>query len=817
MMDFLSGIGLIYKGFPLWKNSVENNKGGNNELPTRRRNSLEKEVEQILLDSKKEEDIIFYHNIQSDLINLQFSEKKNIQQFSFFEYDMDIEDDTIYLDEKETENIKTYHVLNVLKPKIEIYLSYTDIEFNCTFMRNLYSYAEEIGFENTIGYLLPLIQDLHFRKSKGENILMAFLDTFEKLLVYLRQYDDDHAIILNKLLPIISQILTTSKDMILCNKAVNALKFLIDNIKMDEFLSNIMPILIGMANNEKDERGQSIAIKVFSEKAAFIGGENLELYVLPLFESFAEYCNEFLRIYCINYMIPLFENMSYNIIQTKFVKIYDKLAHDSSFQIRRISCNMLPVICKTILNNNNGYNIEKHIKKEELIANNILNDFYSFTEDTGREIQFNALSIFGEFICYLDDETIRTNRKLKEYYINKINSVFILFQNRKIDANPIYKACYSFPSVLLTYCNKIKDEEERKQNWDKLKPIFLRFINSKETQIKNSIASALGDISTILSTSVVEKELSPIISDMYYSNGTKIKNVITNIIPKYLTRVKDPKIRSEFLVIYKRGFSSIKSMKGWRKKIQYIKGIKKLGDIFENEIIFEDLVGMLIELCFDAHNVIRKKTAKILSSFLLKFLLLENKENAEKKKISSNYNTENSENSEDSDKENIAYIQNGLIIIRNFGTCKHYHYRQIFIYLCKYLMTNKIIFEKHIIDLFTDLSYDKVANVRYTLSLFISTIWAKNKAEYEWIKTNQKIIEIIYRLKNDKENEVKKCLDKIEIDVNKIENKEQVLEPKDVNKNFIGEFQDFKIMFDYVPFLGKAWLKNSKVQSNESN
>ena len=64
---------------------------------------------------------------------------------------MDIEDDKIYLDEKEIENIKNYLVLNVLIPKIETYLSYKDIDFNCTFMWNIYSYEEEIGVDNTIG------------------------------------------------------------------------------------------------------------------------------------------------------------------------------------------------------------------------------------------------------------------------------------------------------------------------------------------------------------------------------------------------------------------------------------------------------------------------------------------------------------------------------------------------------------------------------------------------------------------------------------------------------------------------------------------
>ena len=361
MMNFLSSIGFIKQGIDNWKENA------NNEKPIKKRkNSLDQEVEQILLDSKKEEDIIFYHYDKNRLIKLEYEPKINISQFAFLEYDIETEDDKLYLDEKEIENIKTYHVLNVLKPKIEIY----------TFMRNIYSYAEEIGFENTIGYLLPLIQDLNYQKNKGVNILMAFLDSFEKLLIYLKQYDPNHTIILKKLLPIISLILTGRREMNLLNKAVDALKFLIDNLTLDECLNHIIPILIEMGNNDKNELGQSISVQIFSDKASLLGGEVIELYVLPMFESFSGSINENLRIYCIRYMIPLFENINYNIIETKFIKIYNNFSKDKSFQIRKLSCNMLPMVCKTILNNNNNYDINNNIKKEDLISKNLLNIFF---------------------------------------------------------------------------------------------------------------------------------------------------------------------------------------------------------------------------------------------------------------------------------------------------------------------------------------------------------------------------------------------------------------------------------------------------------
>ena len=737
---------------------------------------MDSEVDKILLDSKREEDILFYHYDKTNLIKLNY-EEKSVVNFPFLVYDINTDDDKLDLDEKEIENIKTYHILHVLKPKIELYLSYKNIQFNCTFMSNLYSYVEDIGFENTIGYLLPLIQDLMYQKNKNTNILIAFLNSFEKLLIYFKQFDKENSIIFKKLLPILSDILTTKKETNLLNKTVNALKFLIDNITIEECLNNIIPLLIRMANDEKNEIGQMISIQIFSDKASILGASNIEVYILPMFESFSENINEKLRVYCIQYMIPLFENINYDIIQTKFIKIYRNFSKDKSYLIRKLSCNILPSVCKTILNNNNNYNPETSIKKEELIAKNILDIFNSFIKDP--EMKNNAICVFGEFLPYLSEETIINNEHLLTFYIEGMK---IIFKNKYVDSKTIYEACYSFPSILLSYYSKIKDEEIKKKNWLLLKPIYLEFIRSKEFRIKNSIASSFGVISSILDENIFEKEICPLIGQMYYNNSDRIKNVIILVIPKILSHIKDMKLRLELLSLYKKGFENIKNYKTWRDKINYVKGIKQMGEMFDIDIIFKDLVRMLLEMCFDSFSVIRVKAAKSLSTFLLKFLSMEN------------------------NNVNGTYKKNAINILNNFGKCKHYHYRQLFVYLCKKLLTNETIFKEYGYDLLYDLSYDKIPNTRYTLSSFLSIIWNKNKKEYEWIKKDDKIIEIIFRLKNDKENEVKKCVENIEINEDKID-KNKILEKINVNDKFIYYFSGFKNIFDFEPFLGNPWLQ----------
>ena len=146
--------------------------------------------------------------------------------------------------------------------------------------------------------------------------------------------------------------------------------------------------------------------------------------------------------------------------------------------------------------------------------------------------------------------------------------------------------------------------------------------------------------------------------------------------------------------------------------------------------------------------------------------------------------------------------------MNNFGLCKHYHYRQLFVYLCKKILTNEKIFKEYAFDLLNNLSYDKVHNTRYTLSSYLSKIIKKNKKEYEWITNDDKMKEIIYRLKNDKEIDVKKCVENIKISFENDTKKS--LEKINVNDKFICEFKTFETIFEFTPFLGKNWLQGEK-------
>ena len=118
-------------------------------------------------------------------------------------------------------------------------------------------------------------------------------------------------------------------------------------------------------------------------------------------------------------------------------------------------------------------------------------------------------------------------------------------------------------------------------------------------------------------------------------------------------------------------------------------------------------------------------------------------------------------------------------------------------------MEDETVFMEMIFDLIENLSYDKVINVRITLGSFLQKIWNKKQAQYKWVKTNKKMLELIYRLKNDESPDVNMTLKEINIDDVKKgltgSNLNDILLKKDINKEFDNKFEELKSLMGFTP------------------
>lgn len=700
------------------------------------------------------EDIIFIHNYYG-VKKLQKPNKKVTPiSMTFIEYD-DLNQELV-LDEKEMEGIKTEQLLNVLKPKIEKYLTYKDLEFNCTFMKNLYSYAEEIGFDNSIGCLFPLIQELTFKKDIKEKIIYSFLEGLDNFLKYLIKYDTDHQIILQKILPIIDQILNNKKDVKMINMAIESLKQIISLMTKEEIHSDLLPLLIGLSSNESNLNARKLSLRIFNENAKILGTELIEIYVIPQLESISEDTNEELRRCCISNMLNICENVSYNVLKSKMIRIFQTLSYDDCAAIRQKCCQMLPSICK--------------ISRSELVSQYLLPIYFLLTNDPEESIKNTALSIFGEFIFYLQREDIKLHTGLLQFYINQIMSLYECKKNIT-NITPLYKCAYSFPSVLLAYYRKVSSKK-----WNDLKTVYMKFVNDQDPKIKKTIAHSFGEVAKILDPKISETEICPLILTMYNSNNQDIKKIIISILPEYLYSINDKKTKLLFIDLFKNTLKNIIKSKKWRERFNFLKTIGRLINIYDNSTMFNEIFFMCIQLCFDTVHKVRVKAAKNLSKLLLQFL-----------------------SSDD------QYKIKAIVIIRMFSTCIHFHFRQLFIFMCKKLIEDESLFMEITYELIEDLSYDNISNVRVTLGNFFSKGWNKKQAQYKWLKTNKKILEMIYRLKNDKIDEVKNTLNNINIeDVKKELNYEdysKIMVQKNVNETFTNKCEELKVLLGFTPTL----------------
>ena len=698
------------------------------------------------------EDIIFVHSYNG-IKKLEKPNKKATPiLMTFIEYD-DLNQELV-LDEKEMEGIKTEQLLNILKPKIEKYITYKDTEFNCTFMKNLYSYAEEIGFDNTIGCLFPLIQELTFKKDIKDKIIYSFFEGLDNFLKYLIKYDTDHQILLQKILPIIDQILNNKKDTKMINMAVNSLKQVISLMTKEEIHSDLIPLIIGLSSNENNLNARKLSLRIFNENAKILGNELIELYVIPQLESISEDRNEDLRRCCINNMLNICENVSYNVLKTKMIRIYQTLSYDDCAAIRQKCCEMLPAICK--------------ISRSELVSQYLLPIYFLLTNDPEDSIKNTALGIFGEFIFYLQREDIKLHTGLLQFYIDQIMS---LYECKKTITNipSLYKCAYSFPSVLLAYYRKVSNKK-----WNDLKIVYLKFVNDQDPKIKKTIAYSFGEIAKILDPKISETEIGPLIMTMYNEDNQEIKNIIISILPEYLYSINDKKTKLSFIDLFEKALKNTKNSKKWREKINFLKTIGRLINIYDNDTMFNKIFFMCIQLCFDNVSKVRVKAGKNLSKLLLQFL-----------------------SSDD------QFKIKALVIIRMFATCINFRFRQLFIHMCKKLIEDENLFMEMVYELIEDLSYDNIINVRITLGNFLNKSWNKKQAPFRWIKTNKKMLEIIYRLKNDKFKDVSNTLKDISIENIKKElnydDYNKIMIHKDVNKSFDNKCEDMKVLLGFTP------------------
>lgn len=109
------------------------------------------------------------------------------------------------------DNISTLdndELLSMVKAKVQSYHSEGDVNMKSSFIDNITFYAKEIGFENTVDILLPVIKKI---KSENDTVKTKFLSNVHKLSIYLDSCKG-YTIVRDQILPIVSAFFTYKQN-----------------------------------------------------------------------------------------------------------------------------------------------------------------------------------------------------------------------------------------------------------------------------------------------------------------------------------------------------------------------------------------------------------------------------------------------------------------------------------------------------------------------------------------------------------------------------------------------------------------------------
>ena len=416
-----------------------------------------------------------------------------------------------------------------------------------------------------------------------------------------------------------------------------------------------------MAHEEEHDNYRINATKLFNNLAKILGRDLLEQYVVPQVASFADDHECKVRKSVAENLINICEGISPECFKKKMLPLYEKISKDSMWNVRKVAVEILPKITK--------------LCDKEIISSKLLNIFKSFCQDQKNFVRYEAVEIFGEFLSLLDKDDIKNYTQLLDFYINTIEEC--TKNNKKDDLTIIKKCAYNFPAVLVMY---------GPENWDKLKPCFVKMAEQKEERIKLPLAASLGELSKILGNEVTENDLLDFVDKFYKENNSEMKMKILGILPDIIRNISSNK-KNQYL-------ENIKIMIGnkedkWRKRLAYSKIIGKFHNTYSDTIIYKRVFPIAINFCFDDVHTIREKSAGHNSRILLQ--LLTGKEDYKKKTYT---------------------------IVKSFAQSINFSYRQLFILMCKHLFESEELYKNYIAPLLLDLAYDKIVTIFLIVSSF---------------------------------------------------------------------------------------------------
>ena len=580
-----------------------------------------------------------------------------------------------------------------------------DISNKANFIDNIPFFTKEIGLEQTVDLILPIVSNITKEK---DAIIERFLSIFPKFIELIAGYGDEGYIILrDHIVTILRNIFEQKKEDKLLGLCGDDLVAITKYIKEEDKGSYILTIVIVMAHDDENENNRVLSVKLFNELALIIGQELCELYVVPQVASFADDQSCLVRKAVATYFINICEAVSKECFNHRLLPVYQKISRDSLWTVRNPAVKILPKLTK--------------LCDSKTVSTVLIDIFKTFSQDPKIFVKYSAIEIFGEFISLLNKEDKDNYKELLNFYVTTIKESSEK-PGKKDDTMSILEKCaFNFPAILQFY---------GKESWDTLKVVYRKMAEEKEEKIRLTLAASIGEVSKILGPELTESDLVDFVSLFFKGNESTKENKeiqikILGVLPDIIRNITSN--QKNVYLDYLKTMITPSNENKWRRRLAYAKTIGKYHNTYSDEMIYKRVFPIAINFCFDDVSQVRMKAARHNSMLLLQLLSSE---------------TEFSEKT--------------YKIFKSFAQSINFNYRQLFIRMCTDLVSNQDLYDDKVSDLLLDLAFDRVINVRIALAKFIKKILKKENNA--WLKKDETMRKIVSKLRTEKSTEIKNYL-----------------------------------------------------------
>ena len=723
--------------------------------------------EYIKVEDEYDENIIFLHSKstheQLDFFKDIFShENKTLPFLSetvfFFEENSTINEDKTMIDQT---NLSKEELVIIIKRRISNFIKEIKnqnkkyVEY---FIKNLPVYVKILN-DDDIKYLFTTLNN---NIDSFDSKLMIYL--LEKIEEIVKYFNIERKINLLKddiIGLIFGHIFKSSflENSIIKDKIYNLITYLCINTYEETIYLNVLNKIIENSNSE------AVLIETIRGENFLLIAKIIILLLKSDIDNKEEFCFKFIfplvkvlyidknprmrQSVCI--ILPELSNfININIHINELRPLYLLLSNDENSEVRLHAVKILPKLMKD--------NLEKSNFSEE-------NTFYIqiYTKlifDNDKKVRATAFQILGDVIyLFTMDDIDKKAKKLIDFFKNNIDQ-FYFYKDIKysnVNEDIIYDATLILPTLIYRLGEKNFDSGFN------LKEVFIKLCNYNKEKIQKSLLYKFKEIYQYLSKESNRKEMLEIYQKIFiYSKFESIqtqailefKNIL--IISKQETRKKFIKFIGSYLYIDIESMDDIPIdsenkllFSSYRQKIECINNLSYFFDAYDNQIILKKIVPVVILLCCDDVDIVRRESSKTLGKIIL-------------------YLNQN----------NFAYSEI-QIILKAFSLSETYKLRNQFINICYIVLKSQKLFDLFLYDLLVNLAQDKILDVIIKLRIFIFDIINMKDCDLNYLLKEKKF-QILIQLVN--ENETNKY-EKIKLgnissdEIEKIKNEIKYIKP----------------------------------------